>query len=257
MHSAIMMRDKVVLIDQHPNRNIGLMCLSTDPTVERDFRQYLPADKYNLFVNRVEFNPPVTNENLKKIGARLKQSASLIAPDEPLEVITYCCTSCATNLGDQCVIDALGGGRPGVPAINPALSGRTAMKAMGIKSIGLVTPYIQEVSDSVAQYFEDFDIHVAQNYCMGLESDYEISRVSDQTMIDASLQANTDQVDAIFLSCAALPAVNVIKTIEDKIGKPVVSSNSSMIWMALRTIGIKDQLDLGKLFEYDLGDNCE
>ena len=252
MNKATLMTKPVIQNKGQAQKNIGLLSLSTDPVVERDFRSAFPLDRFNIYVNRVEFNPPVTNENLRAMGARITKAASLVAPDEPLDVITYCCTSCATNLGDNVVCENINLGRPGVPAINPALAGQTALKAIGAKKIGLVTPYIEEVSDSVAGYFEQFDIQVAKNVCMRCESDYEISRVSDQTMVDAALEVSKG-VDAIFMSCAAFPATRVIKQIEDITGLPVVTSNQAMIWMCYRIMKLDDNLsNLGKLFQYSM-----
>ena len=91
---------------------------------------------------------------------------------------------------------------------------------------------------------------------MGCESDYEISRVSDQTMIDAAIEVSKD-VDAIFMSCAAFPATRVIKQIEHETGIPVVTSNQAMIWMACRLMGINDAIDLGELFKYKMEDKNE
>ena len=251
MSDAVLMEHPVVSDDKRKYKNIGLLSLSTDPVVERDFRTYFPLDKFNIYVNRVEFNPPVTNENLMAMGSRITKAASLVAPDEPLDVIAYCCTSCATNLGDNVVCENINLGRPGVPTINPALAGQKALKSIGAKKIGLVTPYIEEVSDSVASYFESFDIAVEKHVCMRCESDYEISRVSDQTMIDAAIEVSKN-VDAIFMSCAAFPATRVIKQVEEATGIPVVTSNQAMIWMAYRLMGTNDKIDLGKLFDYDL-----
>ena len=253
MSEAVIMERPVVSNNEIKHRNIGLLALSTDPVVERDFRTHFPLDKFNIYVNRVEFNPPVTNENLMAMGPRITKAASLVAPDEPLDVIAYCCTSCATNLGDSVVCENINLGRPGVPAINPALAGQKALQSIGAKKIGLVTPYIEEVSDSVARYFESFGITVDKNVCMGCETDYEISRVSDQTMIDAAVQVGKD-VDAIFMSCAAFPATRVIKQIEKQTGIPVVTSNQAMIWMAYRIMGLNDNIDLGKLFQYKMED---
>ena len=256
MSKAVLMKDTVVSNNERKHKNIGLLALSTDPVVERDFRTYFPLDKFNIYVNRVEFNPPVTNENLMAMGPRITKAASLVAPDEPLDVIAYCCTSCATNLGDSVVCENINLGRPGVPAINPALAGQKALQSMGAKKIGLVTPYIEEVSDSVASYFEGFGITVDKNVCMGCESDFEISRVSDQTMIDAAIEVSKN-VDAIFMSCAAFPATRVIKQIEHETGIPVVTSNQAMIWMACRLMGINDAIDLGELFKYKMEDKNE
>jgi len=251
MSKAVLMERPVVSDQQKKYRNIGLLSLSTDPVVERDFRTYFPLDRFNIYVNRVEFNPPVTNENLMAMGPRITKAASLVAPDEPLDVIAYCCTSCATNLGDNVVCENINLGRPGVPAINPALAGQRALRSIGAKKIGLVTPYIEEVSDSVAGYFESFDISVEKNVCMRCESDYEISRVSDQTMIDAAMEVGKN-VDAIFMSCAALPATRVIKQVEELTGLPVVTSNQAMIWMSYRIMKLNDKIELGRLFDYEL-----
>jgi len=251
MNNAVLMEKPVISNTGQTRKNIGLLALSTDPVVERDFRTHFPLEKFNIFVNRVEFNPPVTNENLMKMGPRITKAASLVAPDEPLDVIAYCCTSCATNLGDSVVCENINLGRPGVPAINPALAGQKALKSIGAKKIGLVTPYIEEVSDSVAGYFQNLDIDVVRNVCMGCESDYEISRVSDQTMIDAAIEVSQG-VDAIFMSCAALPATNVINRVEEITGLPVVSSNQAMIWMSYRKMGLHDNIDLGELFKHEL-----
>ena len=87
---------------------------------------------------------------------------------------------------------------------------------------------------------------------MRCDTDYEISRISDKTMIDAAIEVSKG-VDAIFMSCAAFPATNVIRQIEEKTGVPVVTSNQSMIWMAYRTMGLNDNLtNLGRLFEHDM-----
>ena len=103
----------------------------------------------------------------------------------------------------------------------------------------------------MASYFESFDIAVHNNVCMRCKSDYEISRVSDQTMIDAAIEVSKD-ADAIFMSCAAFPATRVIKQVEEATGLPVVTSNQAMIWMSYRLMGINNKIDLGKLFDYEL-----
>lgn len=230
-------------------RNIGLIALSTDPIVEEDFRRvFTRENRYRLYANRVEFNPPVTNENLKAMGPRIGTAASLITPEEPLQVIAYACTSCATNLGDDHVCSSINQGRPEVHAINPALSGREALNALGVKKIGLVTPYFEEVSLSVAGYFEEHGFEVVHNIYMNCEDDYQISRVSPLSLLNASIRAS-EGVDAVFLSCAALPAMGQVEAIENKIGIPVVTSNQAMIWHSLRLVGDNSYHPYGVLFE--------
>ena len=51
------------------------------------------------------------------------------------------------------------------------------------------------------------------------------------------------KAEAILISCGALRTLDVIEEIEQSTGKPVVTSNQSMMWNCLRMSGIEDRLD--------------
>jgi maleate isomerase len=54
--------------------------------------------------------------------------------------------------------------------------------------------------------------------------------------------------EALFISCTALRAAEVVAEIERRIGKPVVSSNLATAWMALRLCGDdRPRPELGRL----------
>ena len=44
--------------------------------------------------------------------------------------------------------------------------------------------------------------------------------------------------DALFISCTALPVLDILDDLENKLKKPVLSSNQTLIWDTL------DQLDI-------------
>ena len=55
--------------------------------------------------------------------------------------------------------------------------------------------------------------------------------------------------DALFISCTALPVLNIIDNLEKKLNKPVLSSNQTLIWDSLESIGKNDNVTgFGKLF---------
>ena len=69
-------------------------------------------------------------------------------------------------------------------------------------------------------------------------------------MTDGNL-SNMDLVnaDALFISCTALPALNIIDKLEKKLDKPVLSSNQVLIWDTLEEIGQNNDIKgFGKLF---------
>ena len=57
------------------------------------------------------------------------------------------------------------------------------------------------------------------------------------------------EADALFVSCTALPVLQIIDRLEKKLNKPVLSSNQALIWDTLENIGKNVSIDgFGKLF---------
>ena len=58
-----------------------------------------------------------------------------------------------------------------------------------------------------------------------------------------------NDADALFISCTALPVLNIIDNLEKKLNKPVLSSNQTLIWDSLESIGKNNNVTgFGKLF---------
>jgi maleate isomerase len=57
-----------------------------------------------------------------------------------------------------------------------------------------------------------------------------------------------DNADAYFISCANIHSIDVIQRLEDKLQRPVVTTNQAAIWRSLRLAGIDDDVpSLGAL----------
>ena len=54
-------------------------------------------------------------------------------------------------------------------------------------------------------------------------------RVKPEFIRDFAISLDRDEVDAIFISCGALRALDIIDEIEATIGKPVICQNQAMI----------------------------
>jgi maleate cis-trans isomerase len=68
-------------------------------------------------------------------------------------------------------------------------------------------------------------------------------------MYKLSRKANTDDADAMFISCTGLHVMGIIEILERDLGKPVVTSNQATLWAALKKLGIHERIEgLGKLF---------
>lgn len=229
-------------------RRIGLILLATDHTTERDFRRMCPRDGLGLYANRILYENPTTPENLRRMGPRLTEGAALILPDESLDAICYGCTAASVVIGDAAVEAAVQQAKPGVAVITPTSAARAAFGALGVRRISLLTPYLQETSAPMARYFEDHGFEVCNHTCFGLDDDREIARVAPAAVVEAAVGTVAPEAEALFISCTALRAAEVAAEIEQRIGKPVVTSNQASVWLTLRRAGLNQAIpDHGRL----------
>ena len=60
---------------------------------------------------------------------------------------------------------------------------------------------------------------------------------------------DTGSSDALFISCTALPVLKIIDQVEIKIKKTVLSSNQTLIWDSIRSVGYRNSVTgYGQLF---------
>jgi maleate isomerase len=227
---------------------LGLIALATDLTTERDAARLIPQDRAALHVTRVAFENPTTAENLLRMAPLLTEAARLLLPGEPMAAIYYACTAASVMIGDDAIRQAIQAGKPGVPVVTPTDAALTAFRSLGVQRITLVTPYLSKTTQPMVAYFQRKGLEVVSAQCLGLGDDRNMARVSSQTIIDAAIAADRPQSEGVFLSCTALPALGVIEALEDRLGKPVISSSQAGLWQMLSHARLAPNERLGKIF---------
>ena len=81
-----------------------------------------------------------------------------------------------------------------------------------------------------------------------------MARISERSIEDALVElGSNDEVDGVFISCTSLRVCGIVERVEQRLGKPVTSSNHALAWHALRLAGVDEPLDgLGRLFRTPL-----
>ncbi len=234
-------------------RKLGLIALATDLTTERDFPRIVPLDKAVVYGTRVAFENPTTPENLRKMGPLISAAADLLVPGEVLDAICYSCTAASVVIGDEEVAAAVHASRPGVPVVTPTGAALKAFAVLGVNRVSVVTPYLVETSMPMADYFIRSGLELQAFNCLGQADDRVMARISQQTIIDAAIEVDTPATEAFFLSCTGLPALDAIAEIEQRTGKPVVSSNQASAWEMMQHSGLNHvPKGYGKLFSCSL-----
>jgi maleate isomerase len=232
----------------------GLIALATDLTSERDLYRQVQGRDAAIHVSRLAFENPTTPENLRLMAPRLVRAAGLLAPVAPLSAVCYSCTAATVVIGDHEVRKAIQEELPGTPVVTPTAAAIRAFQALNVQRIAVLTPYTIATSLPMAEFFSGEGLHVVNFECLGIEDDRDMARISRKTIMNAAVAADREEAEALFISCTALPALEAIPEIEERLGKPVVTSNQAAGWLLTRLGGLSDHrpTDFGKLYTFDL-----
>ena len=124
-----------------------------------------------------------------------------------------------------------------------------AFNQLKIKKIALFTPYPEAINKTILDYFNKKHIEVSSFASLNLNLDSEFANVDPNYILEISSKLEMKNADALFISCTALPVLDIIEKLEKKINKPVLSSNQTLIWNTLEEIGKNTDIKgFGKLF---------
>ena len=232
------------------NPKVGLIALSTDQTIEGDFNNICKNLPLEIFINRIHNQNPLTKENLLKMEDDLESVTNKILPNEKINTIAYGCTSGTIAIGEDKVKEKILLAKPGCYVTTPVTSAIKAFQQMNIKKIALFTPYPDAVNKTILEYFTKKNIEVSSFASLNLNLDTEFANVDPNYILEISSKLETKNADALFISCTALPVLNILDKLEKKIQKPVLSSNQTLIWDTIRSVGYKSAIKgYGKLLE--------
>ena len=232
------------------NPRIGLLALSTDFTIERDFQSICHNLPINLFVNRIHNENPLTKENLLKMYDQLESITEKILPGEKINTVAYGCTSGTIAIGEDKVKEKIQLAKPGCHVTTPITSAIKAFNKMNVKKIAVFTPYPESVNKTISEYLIKKNINVTSFSTFNLDLDVDFARVDPKYLSEILSKLNINDADALFVSCTALPALEILDEVEKKINKPVFSSNQTLIWDTIRSVGYKSSVEgYGKLLK--------
>ncbi len=229
---------------------IGLIVLATDQTCEHDVAKVLAPDGVAFYVSRVAFANPTTADTLRTLAEDLTAAAALLLPDSRMDVVAFACTSGTVVIGEEEVERRIQAALPGVPVITPAAAAVAACKALRIRRLAVLTPYLDSINQPVRRFLGQRDIDILRMSSFDLESDVDMAGIAPDTIVAAAAEADHPDAEALFISCTALQAADTIDRLERRLGKPVISSNQVMGWHAQRLAGVEDRVTgYGRLLE--------
>jgi len=228
---------------------IGLIVPSSNTTMEAEFWRMAP-EGVSIHTSRVKL-VEVTPEALKLMAVEAARAAEELATAE-VDVVVYGCTTGSLLEGPEWEegLRRETRKRAGVEAVTTAQAVVEALKALGVKRVAVATPYIDELNARERAFLEKLGFTVVRIKGLGIVRNTDIGRQPPWVAYRLAKEVAKEvgpSVDGVFISCTNFRTIEVIEPLEAELQLPVVSSNTASMWLALRSLGIRDRLSYGRL----------
>ncbi|MBR9651589.1 maleate cis-trans isomerase family protein [Thalassovita aquimarina] len=210
---------------------LGLIVLQVDETIEQDFRRLLPGREVALYVTRIPSGADLTPDTIAQMERDLPGAAGLLPPAARFDAVGYACTSGTTLIGADRVEALVHRSCTTTHVCNPLSAAQAALCHVGVRRIGLVSPYSASIAADLQRAFEAAGFAVPRAISFGEEVEANVARI-DPRSIDAAARAVAaeGEIDAVFLSCTNLRTLDIVEGLEQELGLPVISSNLALAW---------------------------
>ncbi|MGE0801225.1 MAG: hypothetical protein AB7G13_19525 [Lautropia sp.] len=219
-------------------KRLGMILASPNTVAEADAVAMLPED-VSLHTTRLALRGTRASE-LQAMAAQAEEAAGLLA-DARVDLIVFHCTAASTvdpDMGDR--IAGRIHASTGIPATATSQALIAAARRLGLSRIVMLTPYAQEVNDSEVAFFAHHGVRVLAERGFVPPPGQGSPSASPQHWLERALASRHPEADGYLLGCTNIRVVSVIGALEQALGKPVITSNQTMAWHCLRTMGVSD-----------------
>jgi maleate isomerase len=219
-------------------RRLGLMIPSSNTMMEPDFIAGAPPGT-TVHTARMYLEDTTAEGEHRMLDEFALPAARDLGTARP-HVVVFGCTSAGALRGndyDARLCEQISE-LTGAPAVSTIASVRAAIEAAGAATIGVITPYIDELNEKIKASVEADGVRVARIAGLGMTGNFEIARVSRADIVAFAVSALGDlaargAIDLVFASCTNFGAMAARGEIAAKLGVPVVTSNQAVLEAAL------------------------
>ena len=219
-------------------RRLGIV-VPFDFALDREYWQFVPPDVSVHITRGPRFDGPVGIDLARAVGEPDEAAAGVdtLVAIEP-DALVYACTSGSfVNglAGEAALRAAMEHAAPGVPAVTTSGALLEALGALGVRRVGLGTPYTSELGRLLADFVEEAGFEPVS--LANLELEDGIADVGASEVERLAEAASSPRAEAIFLSCTNLQTFDVLPALERRFGVPLLSANQVTMWAGLRAAG--------------------
>ena len=139
--------------------------------------------------------------------------------------------------------------RTGCPCISAWTALRDALAHLGIVRFALGTPYPAAIHALAPPFFAERGFSLTGDATLDIRQMADVPRVDAGRLRDLVAGLDYAAAEAVVLLATDLPTFASLESLRTMAGRPVLSSNQTILWSALRTVGNDATIEsLGPLF---------
>jgi len=220
-----------------PHR-IALIVPSSNTVMENDLHAGLPKAQFTVHTDRMYLVETTREAEIRMIEEFAEAAAKDLSTLDP-DLLVFGCTSAGSLFGlegDQKVCSKLSqlAGCPTLGVINAV---DAALKAVGAQRLAVLTPYNEDLTQSVAAAVRD-GRQIVGAFGMGITDNVALADPTPEDIcVFAQEKLEGLDFDAILVSCTNFRALDARESLSLKFGVPVITSNSAVLDAILDRFG--------------------
>lgn len=225
---------------------LGVIVPPTNTVNEAEWQRLAP-EGVSVHATRMPLHTDTESEEGKRaLHADLERAVADLSA-AGMSVIAYGCTAGSMVQPLDRITRYMTGlcARPTV-ATAPAIV--LALRALGAEKVSVATPYHDALNRHEAAFLAENGIETLAIAGLGIgaggvEEYKQIARHSAEDAFDLALSVDHPDAQALVISCTDFATLPIIERLEERLDKPVVTSNQATFWAAARAAGIDDRLE--------------
>lgn len=140
--------------------------------------------------------------------------------------------------------------RTGIPATSCILALNAAMAEMGVRRLGLVTPYTADVQAAITRNYARHGIDIVAEDHAGRRDNFSFSELSEDDIAAMIRKVAGARPDAIAVVCTNMRGARNAATLEAELDVPILDSVALTLWGCLHRTGVPTSplAHFGRLF---------
>ena len=202
-----------------------------------------------LYATRLPARGDLTVEAVRRMESEVDRAVDLLVATG-VKVLVYAdmVTTFVMEDGWNQTTTAAIARRAGMPCLTAWTALESALGALSVRRLAVGSPYPRQIHALVRPFLERQGFAVTGDGTLDVLGMAEVPQLPMEAVRGLAIGLDRTGAGAVVLLATDLPTFDLISSLEDELGLPVLTSNQTLLWDSLRQGGVAaDVANLGRL----------